>query len=298
MAVLELITAAKVPKNTLAFARLVPLIVISVPRAAEVGEKLAIVGNGKTTVNTEGLKPTPTSLATPIKPDVAPFGTVTVILLFVLAVTVAGVPLNDTEVGFNNDEPLIVIVVPTTPLFGVTAVITGAVLVMINGSVVVKLPLGVVTLTGPVVVPVATVAVITVKVGSTVRPVTVTPLIVTIGLGPKLDPFIVIIDPSVPEVGDTKLMIGEVAVSTVKLLAEVPVPEPLVTVIGPEVAVAGTTNCKRVAPSGVKVAFTPFNLTEETPLKLAPLTSTVVPARPLAGSKFNITGTVVTARLK
>ena len=211
----EFIVAAAVPKNTLEPKRLVPLIVTSVPRAAEVGEKLVIVGNGNTTLNTDGLKPTPTSLDTAIKPEIAPVGTVTVMLLFVLAVTTAGVPLNETEVGFNSEEPVIVIVVPTTPLLGVTAVITGAVLVMINGSVVVKLPLGVVTLTGPVVVPEATVAVIIVNVGSTVSPVTVTPLIVTTGLGPKLDPLIVITDPSVPEVGDTKLMIGEVAVNTV-----------------------------------------------------------------------------------
>jgi len=76
---------------------------------------------------------------------------------------------------------------------------------------------------------------------------------------------------------------GSVGVTTVKLPAVVEVPAALVTVIGPVVAPAGTL-ANSSGPE-LKIAETPLNLTEVTPLKGPPVIATVVPMRPLDGEK-------------
>ena len=67
------------------------------------------------------------------------------------------VPLNATAVAPVKLVPLIVTLVPTAPLVGEKLVIAGP-LVTVNALVLVAVPCGVVTLSGPVVAPAGTVA--------------------------------------------------------------------------------------------------------------------------------------------
>ena len=71
---------------------------------------------------------------------------------------VALVPLNVTAVAPVKFVPLIVTLAPSGPLVGVTLVIVGALAVTVKLLALVAVPPGVVTLTGPVVAPVGTVA--------------------------------------------------------------------------------------------------------------------------------------------
>ena len=71
---------------------------------------------------------------------------------------VALTPLNETAVAPVKFVPLIVTLVPTGPLVGVKLVIVGGLAVTVKGLALVAVPPGVVTLTGPVVAPVGTVA--------------------------------------------------------------------------------------------------------------------------------------------
>ena len=66
-------------------------------------------------------------------------------------------PLNVTAVAPVKFAPLIVTTVPTGPLVGVTLVIVGAE-ITVKLVALVAVPPGVVTLSGPVVAPVGTVA--------------------------------------------------------------------------------------------------------------------------------------------
>ena len=71
---------------------------------------------------------------------------------------VAAVPLKATAVAPVKFVPLIVTLVPTGPLAGVKLVIVGAVDDTVKLVALVAAPPGVVTLSGPVVAPVGTVA--------------------------------------------------------------------------------------------------------------------------------------------
>ena len=72
---------------------------------------------------------------------------------------------------------------------------------------------------------------------------------------------------------------------------EVAVPPDVVTASGPVVAVAGTTAVSVVAFWTVKLAAAmPLKVTAETPVKFAPVSVTVVPARPFVGVKLAIVG--------
>src|SRR5437773_604107 len=119
----------------------------------------------------------------------------------------AEVPLNFTAVAPVKPEPLIVTLVPTAPLVGEKEL-------MLGGTVTVKL--------------VALVAV----------PPGVVTLIVTVVAPVKPDPEIVTPVPTAPLVGVKELITGGAV--TVKLLALVPVPAGVVTLIGPVVALEGT----------------------------------------------------------
>ena len=72
-------------------------------------------------------------------------------------VKVAAVPLNATAVAPVKFVPLIVTLAPTNPLVGAKLVIVGG-LNTVKLLALVAVPPGVVTLTGPVVAPVGTVA--------------------------------------------------------------------------------------------------------------------------------------------
>jgi len=64
----------------------------------------------------------------------------------------------------------------------------------------------------------------------------------------------------------------------------------VVTLSGPEVALPGTIAVIEVAEFTVKVAVTPLNRTAVAPVKLVPLTVTLVPTGPLVGAKLVMVG--------
>jgi hypothetical protein len=199
--------------------------------------------------------------------------------------------LNVTPVAPLKFVPLIVTLVPTGPLVGVKPVIVGgALLTTVKLFVLVAVPLGVVTLNGPVVAPAGTVAWIAVA-EVTVK-VALTALNVTAVAPVKFVPLIVTLLPTAPLVGVKLVIVGAEAEVTVKLFALVAAPPGVVTFRGPVVAPAGTVAWIAVAEVTVKLAFTPLNVTAVAPLKFVPLIVTLVPTGPLAGVKPVIVGTV------
>ena len=75
-----------------------------------------------------------------------------------LTVKLALVPLNVTAVAPVKAVPVIVTLLPTGPLVGVKLVIVGALAVTVKLLLLVAVPPGVVTLSGPLVAPLGTVA--------------------------------------------------------------------------------------------------------------------------------------------
>ena len=110
------------------------------------------------TVKLLALVAVPPEVVTLIGPVVAPLGTVAEIEVAEFTVKLALVPLNRTAVAPVKFVPLIVTVVPTGPLVGVKLVIVGALAVTVKLLALVAVPPGVVTLSGPVVAPLGTVA--------------------------------------------------------------------------------------------------------------------------------------------
>src|SRR6266508_6222103 len=149
--------------------------------------------------------------------------------------------------------------------------------------VLVAVPPGVVTLIGPVVAPVGTVAVI--RVGEfTVNVIAATLLNVTeVVVKPvplKFVPLIVTLVPTGPRVGVNEVIVGAGTAVTVKFVALVAVPPGAVTAIFPVVAPVGTVAVILTLELMIKAALTPLNVTEVAPVKLVPLIVTVVPNRP------------------
>src|SRR5207248_1785366 len=141
--------AAPVPLNftELAPVKFVPLIVTVVPTGPVEGEKLVIVG-GLVTVKELLLVAVPSGVVTLTGPVVAPAGTVARICVAELTVYVALVALNFTDVAPVKFVPLIVTLVPTGPLVGAKLAIVGG-FVSVKELLLVAVPSGVVTLTGP-----------------------------------------------------------------------------------------------------------------------------------------------------
>ncbi len=78
-----------------------------------------------------------------------------------------------------------------------------------------------------------------------------------------------------------------------KVVALVPVPAAVVTLIGPVLAPAGTGAVILVEEFTVKVAGVPLKVTAVVPVKFAPLIVTFVPTLPLVGVKPVIRGATV-----
>ena len=147
--------------------KFVPVIVTWVPGSPFVGVKLVMVGS--CTVKSVALVPVPSPTVTEIGPVVAPEGTVVSIVVVVDVITVAAVPLNFTVLSAGvrlKFVPVIVTEVPKGPIVGLKPVTVGAgnptvksvALVLVNPPTVMEI--------GPVVVPVATVAVMLVGVAA------------------------------------------------------------------------------------------------------------------------------------
>jgi hypothetical protein len=159
IAVAELtVKLALTPLNATAVAavKFVPAIVTLVPTGPLVGVTPAIVG-GISTVKALALLVVPPGVVTLTGPVVPPAGTVAWIAVAELIVKLALAPLNATAVAPVKFVPLIVTLVPTGPLAGVTLVIVGAG-ITVKVVALVAVPPGVVTLSEPVVAPAGTVA--------------------------------------------------------------------------------------------------------------------------------------------
>jgi len=193
--------------------------------------------------------------------------------------------LNSTALAPVKLVPLIVTLVPTGPLAGVKLEMVGG-LMTVKLAALLAVPAEVVTLIGPVVEPVGTVAVIVVA-EATVK-LALAPLNSTALAPVKLVPLIVTLVPTGPLAGVKLVTVG--GLMTVKLAALLAVPAEVVTLIGPLVAPSGTVAVIVVAEATVKLALAPLNSTAVAPVKLVPLIVTLVPTGPLAGVKLVMVG--------
>ncbi len=136
--------------------KFVPLMITLVPTGPLVGAKLVIVG-GSTTVNALLLVAVPPAVVTLIGPVVTPAGTIARIEVAEVTVKLALTELKVTEVAPLKFVPPMITLVPTGPLVGAKLVIVGG-SATANVPLLVAVPPGVVTLSGPVVTPAGTVA--------------------------------------------------------------------------------------------------------------------------------------------
>lgn len=267
-----------------------PSSVTEVPTDPLVGEKLVIFG--PVTVKLPDDVPVPAGLVTEILPDVAPFGTVAVILpLFTTVKESAAVALNLTAVVPRKFEPKIDTTVPGLPLFGLNPVITGALVpVTVKFPWLWSLPVGLDTDTFPVVAPAGTVAVIWVPLLMTNA--AATPLNRTESTAEKVLPEIVTDVPMGPLLGLKLVMFGAPPPPPVTVKVVVPaVPFGVCTEIGPVVAPPGTVVVICVpGPFTLNTAAVPANLTENAPPRDVPLIVTPVPTGPLCGLKLVMVG--------
>jgi len=90
-------------------------------------------------------------------------------------------------------------------------------------------------------------------------------------------PAIVIVDPMTPFTGTIPSIVLIAGTTTKLFVVAGDVPETVVTVRGPVVAVAGTITCRDDEVTEVGVATAPLKLTWVAPVKLVPFTCTVVP---------------------
>src|SRR6185436_12500467 len=123
--------AAEVPLNSTRVVpvKFVPVIVTLVPTGPLVGANEVIVGAGGgvcVTVKLPLLVAVPPGVVTPIRPVVAPVGTVARICVLDWTLKPAEVPLKRTLVAPVKFVPVIVTLVPTGPLVGANEVIVGA----------------------------------------------------------------------------------------------------------------------------------------------------------------------------
>ena len=128
--------------------------------------------------------------------------------------------------------------------------------------------------------------------GFSVKTVTGIPLKVMFVTPDRLDPSSVTIVPIGPLPGET-LLIEEVRTVTVKLPLLTATPPSVVTTIAPVDAPTGTVIVTLVEEFTVKEAGAPPTVTPVVPVKLAPVSSTVVPLPPLVGVKLLMRGAEV-----
>src|SRR5437762_1366251 len=165
----------------------------------------------------------------------------------------------------REKRPLVVQLSGLTPLAasskpGLSSRLPVVEVVTVKLLALVAVPPGVVTLIGPVVAPLGTVAVIWVS-ELTVKLADV-PLNFTAEVPVKLVPVMVTWVPTGPMVGVNELIVGGGAVTvTVKLLALVAVPPGAVTLIDPVVAPLGTVAVIWVSDFTVKPAAVPLKVT-------------------------------------
>jgi hypothetical protein len=161
-----------------------------------------------------------------------------------------------------------------------------------NDRELVAVPAGVVTVIGPVLAPLGTVALIDVSVVT--ENVAVAPLNVTLLAPVRCVPVIDTVVPAGPLVGVNDEIVGAAGgggVVTSKDAPLVAVPPPVVTAIAPDVAPLGTAALIDVSEAAENVvAGVPLNVTLLAPVKPVPVIDTVVPTGPLVGVNDEIVG--------
>jgi len=275
--------------------KLLPEIVIGVPTAAEVGDRLVILGAAVTVKFAPLLAPLPTVTTT--LPVVAPAGTVTTMLVALQLVTLALLlaPLNITVLVpcvAPKLVPAIVTGAPTAPEVGDRLVMPG---------VTVKLELLLAWL--PTVT--TTAALPKLKLLGTVTAMLVALQLVTLApvlpkftvlppcVEPKLVPVIVTAVPTGPEVGD-RLVIPGVTVKFDPVLAWPPTVTTTDTL--PKLKPLGTVTAMLVALQFVTLAPVLPKFTVLVPCvepKLVPVMVTAVPTGPEAGDRLAMPGVTV-----
>src|SRR5205085_314297 len=234
------------------------------PRAAEPATTPPAEHSNRYGVTTKlaALKAVPPAVTTETLPLVAPAGTTAVIWWSESTLgLVAATPPNLTAVTSVKPEPVIVTLVPTGPLPGLREVIFGSTR---NVPALWPEPEGVTTVSLPVEASAGTKTVIAVAV--TVAGVAGTPSKRTLVAPVKALPPIVTFVPTGAAEGLKEATRG----STSSVAALVAVPPAVVTEIGPSVAPPGTVSRSSVRERRLKLAATPFTLTELTPPKPVP----------------------------
>ena len=216
-------------------AKPVPVMTTVSPTCPEVGENDVIVGPEPNTVKLAELVAVPAEVVTVILPVVAPVGTVVVIWVSESMLPVAATPLKARPVVVAKPVPVIVTVAPTAPEVGENEVIVGPVEVSVKLELLVAVPLGVVSVIGPVPAPVGAWQVTWVSVLKV--NVAVTPLNLTEVVPVKPVPVSVTVVPTGPCVGVNEVIVG--GTFSVKLELLVAVPPGVVTEIGPVPAPVG-----------------------------------------------------------
>jgi hypothetical protein len=234
----------------------------------------------------------PPGVVTEIGPVLAPFGTMAVIVCESTTVKAAVLPPNITLVAPVKFVPVIVTCVPTGPLGGVKLVIVGAGITVKLVPLVAKPP-GVVTVIGPEVAPIGTVAVIfmPVNLNDVLVPLNVTEVALL-----KFAPLIVTEVPTLPLAGVKPVIVGGRFATTVKFVELIAVPPPVVTATGPVVAPEGTVAAIWVSELTVKAALVPLKVTEVAPVNAVPLIVNEAPIPPLVGLKPVMVGTEMTVK--
>jgi hypothetical protein len=227
-------------------------------------------------------------------PVVATSGTIVVSVVVLAPVTLACTPLNVTVFAPKYPlkfVPVIVIVLPPTPLVGVKPEIVGGGITVKLDPLVADCP-PTVTLIGPVVAPAGTTATRDVAVALvTLAATPLKPTVFAEAVVLKLAPEIVTWVPTPPLVGVNPDIVG--GGTTVKFDALVAVCPATVTLIGPVAAPVGTLVVIEVVLELVTVAVTPLKLTllaEGVVLKFVPEIVTDVPIPPVVGVKPAIVG--------
>ena len=261
----------------------VPLMMTVAPTRPLKGEKLVTVNpeEGPVSEKLVELVAVPALVITEIAPVAAPTGTMAVIEVVERTLKDELTPLNWTSETPVKLEPVIFTLVPTAPLVGVKFVTWGRIVKLVPLDAV---PAEVVTLIGPAVARVGTVAVIDVSefcVNEDAMPLNLTELA---PVNPV--PVIVTLVPMIPLVGVKLLIPG----NTVKLDPLLSDPAGLETVILPFVAFAGRVASTSVEDTTVNGAGTPLKVTEVAMSKYEPVMETTVPAAPRVGVNREITG--------
>jgi hypothetical protein len=198
--------------------KFVPVIVTDVPTAPDVGDRLVMLGVGRTVNDTPALG-TPLTLATML-PVVAPLGTGATIEVALQLLGVAVIPLNVTVLVPCVEPkfaPVIVTDAPAAPGVGDRLLMLGVGRTVKLTALLAAPPA--VTTTLPLVAPDGTVATIDVALQLTIFVASV-PLNVTVLVPwdePKYDPLIETCDPTGPEFGDKELIVAVVP-GTIKLI--------------------------------------------------------------------------------